>query len=135
MSFFAIQLFQKCWIILVICWCCNLWNCADPSYFLLAREWVGFDGVIYTNGDADFSATGFFSDSGILSYLVEQSFLELLVVFNSQSVFISWIWKGFFWRSLDKVLIVLLKSFNVSEFDLLLFFGIIKRLLNSLTYL
>ena len=45
----------------------NFWNRADPSYFLLAWEWVGFDAVIYANGDANYSATGFLSDSGILS--------------------------------------------------------------------
>ena len=115
-------MFQKFWIILVICWCFNVWNWTDPSYFLLAWELVGFDGVIYANGDANVSAAAFVSGSEILSYPVEQSFLELLIVLKKRSVFISWIWKGFFWRLLDKVLIVLLKSFNVLEFLLLLVF-------------
>ena len=58
-------------------------------------HWVGNVWVfrelftMYTSGDVMYSATGFISDTGILLYPVEQSFIKLLDVFNTWA-FISW---------------------------------------------
>ena len=49
--------------------------------------WVLMQLFMYVNGDAMYFASRFISDTGIL-YPVEQSFFELLGVFNTSSVFI-----------------------------------------------